>query len=126
MCYKENPVRSNHPVMILRYTVCCIVRCDYSSASLGSFRSEGHFRRSLRSVVDGLLKLAMQVLLCPINRLWYLVEYLAISSGIIGIWRSLRSVTLETYHGALAIERRTLDWSLWSILMFEGLAHPHI
>jgi hypothetical protein len=62
MCYKENHVRSNHPVMILLYTR-VVVRCDYSSASLGSFRSEGHFRRSFRSVVDGLLKLAMQVLL---------------------------------------------------------------
>jgi hypothetical protein len=52
-----------------------------------------------------------------------MVEYLFSSSVTNGIWRSLCNVKFETYHGALV--RSTFDWSLWIILVFDGLAHPH-
>jgi hypothetical protein len=54
-----------------------------------------------------------------------MVEYLFISSVTNGIRRSLYNVKFETYHGALVIVRSTFDWSLWIILVFYGLAHPH-
>jgi hypothetical protein len=54
-----------------------------------------------------------------------MVEYLFISSVMNGIWRSLCNVKFETYHGALVMVRSTFDLSLWIILVFDGLAHPH-
>jgi hypothetical protein len=54
-----------------------------------------------------------------------MVEYLFISSATNGIWSSLCSVKFETYHGALVMVRRTFDRSLWVILVFDGLVHPH-
>jgi hypothetical protein len=54
-----------------------------------------------------------------------MVEYLFISSVMNGIWRSLCNLKFETYHGKLVMVRSTFDWSLWIILVFDGLAHPH-
>jgi hypothetical protein len=54
-----------------------------------------------------------------------MVEYLFISSATNGIWRSLCSVKFETYHGALVMVCRTFHRSLWIILLFDDLVHPH-
>jgi hypothetical protein len=54
-----------------------------------------------------------------------MVEYLFISSAINEIWRSLCNEKFESYHGAMVMVRSTFDWSLWIILVFDGLAHPH-
>jgi hypothetical protein len=54
-----------------------------------------------------------------------MVEYLFTSSVMNGIWKSLCNVKFETHHGALVMVRSTFDWSLWIILVFNGLAHPH-
>jgi hypothetical protein len=54
-----------------------------------------------------------------------MVEYLFISSVMKGIWRSLCNVKFETYHAALVMVRSTFDWSLWIVLVFDGLAYPH-
>jgi hypothetical protein len=54
-----------------------------------------------------------------------MVEYLFISSVMNGIWSSLCNVKFEIYHGALVMVCSTFDWSLWIILVFDGLAHPH-
>jgi hypothetical protein len=42
-----------------------------------------------------------------------------------GIFRSSCKVWLETYHGVLVIILKVLDWYVCSILMLDGLAHPH-
>jgi hypothetical protein len=42
-----------------------------------------------------------------------------------GICRSLWRVRLETYHGAMVIKRRALDWNLWIIFVFDGSLQPH-
>jgi hypothetical protein len=54
-----------------------------------------------------------------------MVEDLFNFSEMNGIWRSLCNVKFETYHGALVMVRSTFDWSLWIMLVFDGLAHPH-
>jgi hypothetical protein len=42
-----------------------------------------------------------------------------------GIFRSSCKVWLETYNGAIVIILKDLNWYVCSILMFDGLAHPH-
>jgi hypothetical protein len=34
-------------------------------------------------------------------------------------------VLFDTYHCALVIRRRVFDWNAGSILVLDGLAHPH-
>jgi hypothetical protein len=52
-----------------------------------------------------------------------MVECLFISSVMNGIWRSLRNVKFETYHGALVMVHLIEVFGLF--LVFDGLAHPH-
>jgi hypothetical protein len=42
-----------------------------------------------------------------------------------GICKSLCNVRLETYHGALVMDRRILDCSRCMICVWDGFAQPH-
>jgi hypothetical protein len=97
----------------------------FSFSTAGCCRSGGHCLLNLLLAFGGLLFSASSLLLCP-SKL-FMVEccqyvYPSLTNGICRwLWR----VSLETYHGALVIRRRTLDWNLWIIFVFDGFAQPH-
>ena len=41
------------------------------------------------------------------------------------MWRSEWRVWFETYHGALVMDLRSLDWYHWMMAMLDFEAHPH-
>jgi hypothetical protein len=89
-------------------------------------KSSGHCLLSLLSVGGTSVRAAINLFVCLVFLFLYLMAWECMTSLMKGIFRSSCKVWLEIYHGAFVIILKVLDWYVvCSILMFDGLAHPH-
>ena len=75
----------------------------FGGCTSGSMRGFGCESRTMRWVA-----------VCSLKTVW-----------TYGMCRSEWRVWLETYHGALVIDLRSLDWYRWMTAMLDLVAHPH-